>query len=65
MYRDCYNRAERLRLRQEELMAKKMEWESQKMEDTCEEEGAENLEVSTSSDELEFDEFLDWRAKIS
>ena len=46
-------------------MAKKMEWESQKMEDTCEEEGAENLEVSTSSDELEFDEFLDWRAKIS
>jgi len=46
-------------------MARKMECDSQKMEGTCEEEGAENLETSTSSDELEFDEFLDWRAKIS
>ena len=56
-YRACFIRAEDLRLKQDQLMTRKTDLKKYGVED-------KNLEVLSSSDELDFNEFLDWRAKI-
>ena len=56
-YRACFIRAEELRLKQDQLMTRKTDLKKGGMVD-------KNFEVLSSSDELEFTEYLDWRAKI-
>ena len=57
--RSCFTRAELLRQKQEELVAKKSE-QSGVENDTTQE-----SESDASSGELDFDEFMNWRSKIS
>ena len=61
---ECFTRAEKLRQQQEELILKRAQRTSQTM-DTTSQETTLHVENSGSSDEMDFDEFLDWRAKIS
>ena len=60
---ECFTRAEKLRQKQEELMLKRAQRTSQTMDTASQETKQESS--GGSDDEMDFDEFLDWRAKIS
>ena len=71
IHRVCYTRAEQLRLKHEQLLLKPTE---QATSDAAadgtrapqkEEEGEQGALSASSSDELDCDDLLDWRAKVS
>ncbi len=62
--RACYTRAEHLRQKQEELHARRQD-ESGGLKEGGEGRGGEEEDETSDSEELDFDGFLDWRAKIS
>lgn len=59
--RACFTKAEQLRRQQEDLLSRRTTAKTKNSIATV----VEDPDSSTSSDEPDFDELLDWRSKVS